>query len=68
MQNFLIKRCAFRHVPPDGGLVVWDNCRPNVASDIISAVAVNWVGIDVLIKNLVILSRTVLEIHELLTL
>ena len=45
----------------------FDKCRLEVASDVISGVAVQLVGLDVR-ENVVILCQTVLEIYESLAL
>ena len=45
----------------------FDNRQPEVASDVISSVAVQYVGMDVCV-NLVMIGQTVLEIYDCLTL
>ena len=45
-----------------------DTCRQEEASDVISGLVVEWVGMDVYVKCLAILGKTVLQLLELLTL
>ena len=51
MLNFLIKRRAFRLVPPDGGLLAAICRRPEIDNDLISGVAVDNVDVDVHIHS-----------------